>query len=1389
VLARDEAVRAYNAGEFDKAIALATKGINADPGSAELFSLRCKAYISKNDLDTALKDCAQAISLDARNVGAYCNRGNIFLKKGEAARAIDDSNKALALDPANTKGLRYYALFNLAGAYLKKGEVAKALARIDAAIAAKDNSIPLYELRAEINLAAKRPNAARLDLQQALKLAPAGKAEKYRKKIAEIDGNQRETAQEVARVQPPAVPEISINVDTPAPSSQVEAPKPAGEESQPISAPAAMDTDMPAPYPEPPARPEQVQTPGVQGVLDDPCGRINLPEGDDAEALPPDGSGPDYSVLQTPLAQSVNQFTKGQWAAAVTVGRGAMEKLLGPLPAEEERKFQASWAQMADYPSRRVVAYLDRLNPLLVEFLSLTQAAESMLAALEQAKYEAQMAAAYESENGAREAMQTVGNISAQLKSLKARIGAVSSAVAALGEPPNPLEDKCRARRRAKKAFNAFKNAGGAWKLLGRRTRITRRMDDYRISKADMTFGENTARAISVVPGKYYGKGEDDGVISWNYTWTVPPKLIADQDTLRLLVYIKDAGVVYGDGRCWGKIYLRAPHHLADSVLYNGMIRAWKEEYKVDDKYATSGADEGWGVGDPKFLKWKEEKFESGAKYTTVVTEAVKAGGVKRIPASDVGRKDSRGFPVAEPVDWTPEAVSDAFFWPKLHNAQPGWTMTIEVALNTAYISGAVYYDYVFDPDLQSPQPMPTPPGATKREAMKTGEKKTGEKKPDDKKPEDKGPLELTDEELAQADLKGKVEFHQNNINLLQGDLARYQQMMGSAADEGSRKAIQSIITGKMADLQAEQDAITTMKTGQFTRTRTPWDEMVSAQMEANGREVAGKIQEDNHRRETMDRLINLLPEHERESTRQWAENQLGPGAPDPEKLKKVARIVGEKGQALNMAGAAKYDEVAANQQVVIDTLENYQTAARMTMYATPFVSGGATLALAYGLTSGGVTGYQTGGLLGEEHAGWGGAAVGSVTTAARFWSSSIDYGLTFYEGYKAPGAGGEEAGVMGGLQNVAVTFIERKITGAITKKIVRYQAQAASAAKQANLDAWRGAQRTVDFRQQRDYGKAMVERHQEMYQDFKDMKRAGAPADKLRAAEQKLMDQTAAIKQAPHAKGYLKFNATEAQQAAYNSTSRLHTGRIVQELKTELGRQGFDNNQLSFRPIRNAGNTSPGMDLDLAMYSSMGNKVTYKDPNTGKTNAVDIYTANATVQKIFDKVYAGQSGGRTAHASWQMVTSGKHLEAYSDPNWLRIKCYQKDGLDPLAMVDPRYAADAARVTEVKAHEIRQQAGLGKDNQNWEIFRGTAKDIGSKVLPNIQARLAKTTDPAVRNKLNENLKFYARLQAAMETANHDPVAAQQRIKTLTGYEAVDVVHMTSAAIESLGKWK
>ncbi len=292
----------------------------------------------------------------------------------------------------------------------------------------------------------------------------------------------------------------------------------------------------------------------------------------------------------------------------------------------------------------------------------------------------------------------------------------------------------------------------------------------------------------------------------------------------------------------------------------------------------------------------------------------------------------------------------------------------------------------------------------------------------------------------------------------------------------------------------------------------------------------------------------------------------------------------------------------------------------------------------------------------------------------------------------------------------------------------------------------------------------------------------SGQGRQQLRLLEKRIMDQTAAIKNAPHAKGYLKFNATAQEKAAYNTWDRRHTNKIVREMKQDLARQGFDTNELSFKPIRNAGNTSPGMDLDLAMNSATGNVVRWRNPKTGQVECLDLYTANAMVQDRFNVVYARNSGGRRAVDACQNVTTSKHLEAYPDTNWLHVQRMHQAGMDPRSRLDPRYAEDAGRVTLVKAHEMRRHGGAFTDNQNWEIHRGTSKDIKSKVLPLLEHRINSAKTPQQRAELQQKHDFYNKLSKAMDQANHDPVAAEREVRKLTSMDTVDTVDMVSSSI-------
>jgi hypothetical protein len=1077
--------------------------------------------------------------------------------------------------------------------------------------------------------------------------------------------------------------------------------------------------------------PEAVTATSQYAIPEDPCiGLVLAPEEDEALPQIPE------ELLGTPLAKNINILTKKRYQAVVMAGHEAMRMILGEMSEEHRKIFDARWMELYDFPSARVVNYMDRLNPLLVEFLALTQSAETLLLSMGELRFEAEMAAAYDQEAESRSMIELIMWGGNRLKELKKRIEGVSVAVQGLGEPPDPREDKCRKRKKAEEYLNP--PSAGAWVLKSQKNEITWQDKDERISSNKLTFKANSAITHSIVPAKYIGVGEKypDYVVRWKFDWTPPPPVLRPDEVPRIACQVEDAGTTYGDERISVKIWMTSADHISNLVVYDGRIGEWKLDRKTGDLYQSL-------IGEVHG----------------------KLGGWKRLtPQQEQANRDPSRASAS--LGFVPQALTTRVS-SKLLPGQDGQTMNLEVRLNASYISGKASYQYAWDSTVQPPPPAKEETKPAKNEPAKP-------------------PAE---DDPATALLQEKINFYKNQITLIEDDIKRYREMLGKIKgdDVKSREALSYSIMAKQADLQREKDQIATLKTGNYVRTRTQYDEEVSAQMQANSRKLAITIQENIHRSRTIDRLTKLLPVEEQYKMRTWAREQMENNGSDPETMRRVAAEIEEKAEKYNRAEAARYEEIAAEKQKVIDTLEDAQTLARYTMYATPFVSGGPALAFAYGITSGGIDGYHTGGLLGPEKKGALGAAVGGVTTAARYLSAHIDYALTFYEGYTIPDEQGNSSGVVSGLKNVAVTFIQRKAVQTVTQGLLRYQARTNAVRKQAKLEAWRDAKRRVDFKQEREYGRAMVERHQEFYQNYKQARKNGAPQSVIAAAEQRLMDQTAAIMHAPHAKGYLKFNASGAQQQAYNATSRLHINRVVNEYRAELGRQGFDVDALSFESMRNGGNCTPGMDTDIGVVSRHGNIIARVDPVSGENANLDLYRGNQTMQSIFNSVYRRMSGRRGAEESWVKVTTRDNLESYRDRNWLHTARRWRAGIDPKAAIDPLQASDAARVTEYKIDEMAQ-GNRAPDNKLWEQFRGTAKDVNTKVIPLLENKISNTSSPQQRKQLENKLQFYEKLRDAMNLSNHDPVAAEQAVKQLTSFDPVEAMKMTTIAIESLGKW-
>lgn len=126
---RNRGRRAYNEGDYRKAVEAYTGAIERDGNFASDYIWRADAYNELGENQKAIKDYTKAIELNPRFAAAYNNRGYAYDNLGEYAKAIEDYNTAIKLNP------RYVTAYNnLGSVYHDLGEYAKAVKECTKAI-------------------------------------------------------------------------------------------------------------------------------------------------------------------------------------------------------------------------------------------------------------------------------------------------------------------------------------------------------------------------------------------------------------------------------------------------------------------------------------------------------------------------------------------------------------------------------------------------------------------------------------------------------------------------------------------------------------------------------------------------------------------------------------------------------------------------------------------------------------------------------------------------------------------------------------------------------------------------------------------------------------------------------------------------------------------------------------------------------------------------------------------------------------------------------------------------------------------------------------------------------------------------------------------------------
>lgn len=196
---------------------------------------------------------------------------------------------------------------------------------------------------------------------------------------------------------------------------------------------------------------------------------------------------------------------------------------MGELSPEEEKRFSAKWGAYFDYPTPESVAYFNKLNPLLMEFLSLRAAIATAAVEFDGAWEEAVIAAGYESENGIRESLAIAEMQKNQLLNMQARLGQVVKEINAIGNPPDVQEAKKTARKKHQETMKTAKKAIKAEKDLiaslqtGQIVHTRTPFDDYAQAQFINNIKENQRRGWNKQELKEFRNSASAGSVGMDY--------------------------------------------------------------------------------------------------------------------------------------------------------------------------------------------------------------------------------------------------------------------------------------------------------------------------------------------------------------------------------------------------------------------------------------------------------------------------------------------------------------------------------------------------------------------------------------------------------------------------------------------------------------------------------------------------------------------------------------------------------------------------------------------------------------------------------------------------------------------------------------------------------
>ncbi len=1021
------------------------------------------------------------------------------------------------------------------------------------------------------------------------------------------------------------------------------------------------------------------EVPTIQFQASDPCQAAKTTAGlpwQTPKAGPPPPPPPGIPAATVAPFLDFNKMSTVQYNGAVSIAMEGMRLLYGEMSAEDEQKFQAAWGPLFDYPTPAMVDYLNKLNPLLGQFLAGREAFMRTAAAVNAAMYDAALGVAADTRDAYIDALARADRQGQVLHSLEAGLIHVAAQIQRLGNPPNPLAAKCEAQRRHQRTVQkpaAAPQPGSASFWSG-------------------TF-ECTSCATCNAAGikQNYAKleeriGIDVGAVKAALLCGPQPFLLVRRDHPgQKYSFQRDQFILYAErGRYFG-------------------VR--------DDNW--SGLDINAGAGeftaDFTFPGGYNDSEASGRVTLTRGTDTVpqgwdrKAAATFRSAASAIEAYQKRG----------PNEHS----WLRLSNFDMDISLFRETAAKierfneerSRFIQAAQAF-------LALPSSKVDPQGNNFAVFKALFDGAT----PTDRATSQPEPAAPTEDKAA---VEQSVAFHQSMIELLNRNLQKEQDELNQEKDPERRKQLAFRAIQLQSDLQAEQDLIASYQTGQIVHTRSAFDEFAHDQFIYNIREEAARMDATRRIAAVVEEQIEQAPAEARASLRKKARGILDAktiASGDVEKAAKLAQSLGTMVQGYKEGQAASEEERAIDKA----EMQFYFNSAVMVAGVGVIGLGSAALAATYGETAAATIWgpHIIGGIYGGAHGLMaGGPAEGAKQAIA--WSSPFGFMATsFADGFvqagENPKAGWEEA-LWAGAKQAGTGYLLGKAmqfgAGLTAKGTLSLVGEDSLLFKPLVAPRPNVTQAFAAAKMQQDVGDALS-----LINSFKGKQaalaklRAQLPAgsSQLAAAEKELTQLAASLNSSYHCKLLLKYHAHPSVRREFSSLVDKSYEESTPEMLRILKSQGYDVSNLRFKSFRNSSSAgSSSMDLDLALQETPGMVIL----KNGKPVTVGEFQGDA--QKALNQAYHKVTGFSATRSEVNLTTS-VHSESYATKALLRKNVN-------FSQLTPEEVASIGKVLGVKLDKIQGDPVLSQIAKMQAQCRESAKEIENMLLKDLKQKLTK----------------------------------------------------------------